>query len=102
MVKINYSELHFGHNVVFNQEDTVFACCKENGSGRTRLFLAFGKESGRVYTRNGKTESWEILDAHDGDTVRNLIKHATEEGITIYQFSGTSETITGHAISTAG
>lgn len=97
MVKINYQELKFDHIVVFNQEDAIFACGRENGNGKVRLFLAFGNGSGRVYTRNGRTESWELLEGQDAETIRKQIRQATEDGIAIYQFNGSSQvTYPGH------
>ena len=90
MVKINFKELRFDHIVVFNQEQTVFACSRENGNGKLRLFLAFGNGNGRVYTRNGRAESWEILEGQDAETIRQRISQATDDGIAVYQFNGTS------------
>ena len=99
MYNINYAEIKFDHIVVFKPEDTAFACCRENGSGRTRLFLIFGEEEGHVYTRNGLVSSWEILEENDSTHVRQLIKQATKDGIAIYQFNGSSKAVTGHDIS---
>jgi hypothetical protein len=91
MVKINYKELKFDHIVVFNQEDTIFACGRQNANGRIRLFLVFGNGNGRVYTRNGLAESWEVLEGQGAKTIRQQIKQATKEGIAVYQFNGTSQ-----------
>ena len=96
MCRITYSELAFDHIVVFSQEDAAFACCRENGSGRTRLFLAFGTEQGRVYTRNGVADSWEQIPDYDADAVRNLIRRAIRGGITVYTFNGNSQAVTGN------
>ena len=90
MVKINYAELRFDHVVVFKQDDTIFACSRENGKGKLRIFLAFGNGKGRVYTRNGQTESWEILESPDAETVRQQIRQATNEGIATYRLNGSS------------
>ena len=100
MVKINYSELRIDHIVVFNQEQTVFACARENGnghspegangSGKTRLFLVFGNGNGRVYARNGRAESWELLHNQDAEIIRRHIEDATRQGVAVYQFSGAS------------
>ena len=94
MVRINYNELKFDHIVEFNQEQTIFACSRENGKGRIRLFLVFGNGMGRVYTRNGRAESWEALEGADATTIRRLINQATEEGIAVYQLNGSSRQVT--------
>ena len=88
MCKINFDDLKFDHIVEFNQEQTVFACSRENGSGKLRLFLAFGNGNGRVYTRNGRAESWEVLKDEQAELIRKQIKQATHEGIAVYQFNG--------------
>ena len=93
MVKINYKELKFEHIVVFNQEDAIFACARENGNGKVRLFLIFGNGAGRVYTRNGRAESWEVLEGQEAENIRQQISNATNNGIAIYQFNGTSQTM---------
>ena len=98
MVKINYAELKFDHIVVFNQEHAIFACCRENGSGKTRLFLIFENGRTRVYTRNGHTESWDVLEGLEGENIRNSIHRAINQGITVYQFNGSSQTVTGQCI----
>ena len=102
MVKINYSELRFEHIVIFNQEHTIFAAARENGSGRTRLFLVFDSNQGHVYTRNGRAESWEGLAEYEADNIRRSIHSALNSGITVYQFNGSSETVTGQVIENAG
>ena len=96
MVKINYAELRFDHIVEFTQEQTIFVCCKENGCGRTRLFLIFEDGNGSVYTRNGRADSWEVLTGEDAETIRQQIRQAN--GIPTYQLNGSSRAIAGHNI----
>ncbi len=96
--KINYSELYFDHAVVFSNEDTVFATARENGSGRTRIFLIFSREKDHVYTRNGVADSWELLADDEARDVLNRIYCAINTGLTIYKFNGGSQAITGHHI----
>ena len=116
MVRIKYSDLAFDHIVVFREEDTIYACARENGkdtngndtngsgkngNGHTRLFLVFGKE-GRVYARNGLAHSWEVLGESDATKVRDSIHKAINQGITIYHFNGSSQTVTGQVIPDTG
>jgi hypothetical protein len=102
MVKINYSALNFDHMVVFSKDNTIFACCRENSSGKTRLFLIFDKKSGHVYTRNGCTAHWEILGDFEATLIRDQIKMAVKDGITTYKFNGHSAAVTGQLIPVAG
>ncbi len=92
MVNINYAELHFDHLVAF-QEGAIFACARENGSGKSRLFLIFGNGNGRVYTRNGRVESWEILGGQKANNIRQRIKQATKDGVAVYRFNGSSKIV---------
>ena len=87
MVKINYAELKFDHLVSFEKDNTVFACARENGSGRTRLFLVFNG-NGRVYTRNGQVDSWEELMGADRDNILGRIIAAKDKNIPEYRING--------------
>ena len=91
MFKIKYNELKIDHIVTFNREKTIFACARENGEGRTRLFLVFGGGTDRVYARNGRADSWEVLGSNEAETIRRKIQRATEQGIAVYQFNGSSK-----------
>ena len=90
MVKINYIELTIDHIVVF-KKDTVFACCKENGSGRIRLFLV--SRNGDVYTRNGRKEIWEILEEGKAKNIHNRIFQGIRKGVAVYQCNGSSHEV---------
>lgn len=91
MVKINYLELKFDHIVIFTKEDSIFAMARENGSGRTRLFISFNNN--QVYTRNGLAGSWEVLADYEANNVFEIIQHAMWEGIPIYKVNGYSEAL---------
>ena len=91
MVSINYSELKFEHIVIFIKEDSIFAMARENGSGKTRLFISFNNN--RVYTRNGLAESWEALDDYEANNVFEIIQRAIWAGISLYKVNGYSEAI---------
>ena len=90
MVKINYAELKFDHLVVFEHDNTIFACARENGNGHTRLFLIFDSGNGRVYSRNGRADSWEKLPDNDAETVRQRVKGALSNYVPVYKINGTN------------
>ena len=94
MFSRNFKELEFEHLVVFNQEDAVFACARENGDGRTRLFLVFGNGEGRAYTRSGRTDSWELLGDPEAEQVRHSLEVARLNGIPTYLLNGSCKEIT--------
>ena len=87
MVKINYQELNFDHLVIFEKDSTIFACAREN-SGHTRIFLLFESGNGRVYTRNGKIDSWELLPVYDAGTIRARVQDARNERIPVFTING--------------
>jgi len=64
MVKINYSELLFDHIVVFNSEDTIFACCRENGSGKLGYSLSLARQAMSILVTAGQTAG-KILEEPD-------------------------------------
>jgi len=97
MGKINFQDLQLDHLVIFKYEDTVFACGRENGYGKTRLFLVFGNGEGRVYTRNGLAESWELLNEPDAKQVRHCLEVARLNGIPTYLLNGCCQDITAKA-----
>ena len=86
MVKINYTELAFDHAVIFELDNTVFACAKQD-NGHTRLFLVFDRGLGRVYTRNGKADSWELLEDTDAVNIRNRVAECWS-AIPVYRING--------------
>ena len=92
MVKLNYAELKFDHLVNFEHDDTVFACAKETGSGHTRIFLVFEMGHGRVYTRNGRADSWEQLFDSDAENIRTRISDIRNE-VPVYKISGSHNSI---------
>ena len=84
MVKINYAVLEFDHIVEFTKDATLFAAARENGSGHLRLFL-IREDTGSVYTRNGKVESWEELTGSDRETIIRRISDARNNHIPYYK-----------------
>jgi hypothetical protein len=88
MVKINYSDLKFDHVVEFSADDTIFACARVNGNGHVRLFLIFDKGNGRIYTRNGCADSWELLQECDAEIIRQRVKEALNNYIPVYKING--------------
>lgn len=91
MVEINYAELKIDHIIVF-KKDTIFACCKENGCAKRRLFLVF--KDGGAYIRNGRNEKWEPIGDCEARNIRNLIYQDNREGVAIYNFNGSFHAVT--------
>jgi hypothetical protein len=60
MCNIKFDELEFDHIVEFSKDFTVFAAAREVNSGHLRTFL-IKEDTGRVYARNGRADSWEEL-----------------------------------------
>ena len=88
--KIDFETLQLGHLVLFQHEETVFACGRE-GDGKTRIFLAFGDREGAVYARNGRAESWRRLEENEAIQVREHIELAQIENIPTYIINGSSK-----------
>ncbi len=86
MVRINYSVLDIDHIVEFSKDNTVFAAARENGIGHLRIFLVH-QDSGNVYTRNGRVDSWEELVGSDRDTVLSRITDARQR-VPVYRING--------------
>ena len=86
MVKINYAVLEFDHVVEFIRDNTVFAAARENGSGHIRLFLI--TNTGSVYTRNGRVDSWEELFGTDRENILILLSAARSKNIPVYRING--------------
>ena len=90
MVKINYAVLEFDHIVEFSKDNTVFAAAKDNGNGHTRIFLLH-EDTGHIYTRNGRADSWEELFGSDRDTISILITSARHNHIPVYKINGSHQ-----------
>jgi hypothetical protein len=87
MVKINYAVLEIDHVVDFVHERTTFAAARENGSGHLRLFLV-NYNTGNVYARNGRVDSWEQLYGSERDTVIARLIAARNSNIPVYRING--------------
>ena len=89
MVKINYDLLEFDHVVEFIHDHTLFAAARDNGNGHSRLFL-INEDSGRVYTRNGRADSWEQLFDSDREYILVRVEAARHNHIPVYGVNGDS------------
>ena len=63
--------------------------------GKTRLFLVFGNGDGRVYARNGRAESWELLKEQDANKIRRSLELARENNIPTYLLNGSCKQLVG-------
>jgi len=87
MVKINYQEITFDHIVEFAKDRTTFAAARENGNSHLRIFLIY-EDTGNVYTRNGRADSWEELTGYDAERIRNRVAEARCNHIPVYHING--------------
>ena len=85
--KEQLNELTFDHIVVFKHDGAIFACAKVNGNGPTKIFLVFDEGTGRVYSRNGRAESWECITSELAEEIRSRIAIARNH-IPVYALNG--------------
>jgi len=83
--------IRLNHLVVFDNENKIFAAGREQFGAKhiIRLYL-LNKRTGEVYTRNGRTETWqaifdEDLRQHIADTVQDVFQRRQ---IPIYNIRG--------------
>jgi len=88
--RIDYANLEIDHIVEFTSDNTIFAAARENGSGRTRLFLV-NEATGNVYTRNGRADSWEQLYGSERDTILACLTAARNNHTPVYKINGSNE-----------
>ena len=74
---INYSAIHFDHFVEFTKDDCVFGAGREKANNRTRLFLIIN-HTGRVYSRNGRTDAWETVGQNEETLIREQAASAKQ------------------------
>ena len=85
--KPKYQDIVLEHTVEFPEDDLTFGAGREKTTGKTRLFLIFN-HTGRIYTRNGRADSWEVVGEADALVIRNL---ATDPQIPRYTATGSPE-----------
>jgi hypothetical protein len=90
MVNIKFEELSFDHIVEFTKDSTVFAAARELDSGNLKLFLVH-EHTGNVYTRNGRSESWEELFDSKRYAVIARILNARNNHVPVYRVNGTHQ-----------
>ena len=87
MCNIKFSALEVDHIVEFSKDSTVIAAARENGNGHLRIFLIY-ENTGNVYTRNGRAESWEEISGGDKESVVTLVRTARNNRVTVYKING--------------
>ena len=86
MCPIKIEEIRIDHIVDFSKDHTTFAAARENTSGNLRIFLV-NDNTGTVYTRNGRADSWEELIGINCELIRIKICQAREI-VPIYKVNG--------------
>ena len=87
MCNINFNELTFDHLVIFEKDRTVFAAARQNDNGHMRLFLVH-EDTGNIYTRNGRADSWEELLGDNARLVMDRINAGKHNHIPVYKING--------------
>jgi hypothetical protein len=87
MCPINLDTIKIDHIVDFAKDRTTFVAVRENGNNHLRIFLVY-QDSGNVYTRNGRAETWEELFGRQRETILNRILEARQNGVSVYRLNG--------------
>ena len=82
--KPKYNDIALEHTVEFPQDDVIFSAGRERTTGKTRLFLIFN-HTGHIYTRNGRADSWEVVETADAKIIRAL---SADTSLPRYKASG--------------
>jgi hypothetical protein len=87
MCPINVSTISIDHIVDFGKDGTTFAAAREPDTNHLRIFLIY-QDTGNVYTRNGRADSWEELIGHRKDIIVNRVLEARSNGVAVYRLNG--------------
>ena len=88
MCPINVETIKIDHIVDFGKDRTTFAAAREPETNHLRIFLIY-QDTGNVYTRNGRADSWEELLGVRKDTIVNRIHSARQGGVPVYRLNAT-------------
>jgi hypothetical protein len=87
MCPINVNEIKIDHIVDFTKDRTTFAAARQPDLNHLRIFLIY-QETGNVYTRNGRADSWEELFGSLRDVILNMVQDARKCGVAVYRLNG--------------
>ena len=87
MSPVRFEELYFDHIVEFTKDSTIFIAARENGNTYLRIFLIH-QDTGNVYTRNGRAESWEELYGSNRDSIIARL-FAARKDVPVYRINST-------------
>lgn len=84
----NYAEIDFevDHLVEFAKDRTIFAAARSN-SGHLYIFLIH-EDTGNVYSRNGRADSWEELLGSNRSHIIARITNARNNRVPVYKING--------------
>ena len=85
MCPIKIDEIRIDHIVDFAKDNTTFAAARENGNNHLRIFLV-NHDTGTVYTRNGRADSWEELNSGLRDSILSCII-AARSNVPVYRLN---------------
>ena len=88
MVALNYQEVELDHLVIFEKDSSIFAAGREYETKRIRIFL-IKEDTGNVYARNGRADSWEELFGNfRGYVISNIMSARNKRSIPVYKIKG--------------
>jgi hypothetical protein len=90
MCPINLDTIKIDHIVDFSKDRTTFAAAREPDTNHLRIFLIY-RDTGNVYTRNGRADSWEELIGSRRDAVLDRVLDARRDGCAVYRLNGAHE-----------
>ena len=87
MCPINIETISIDHIVDFGKDGTTFAAAREPDTNHLRIFLIY-QDTGNVYTRNGRADSWEELFGSRREVILGRVQDARKSGVAVYRFNG--------------
>jgi hypothetical protein len=74
---VNLESIEIDHIVLFERDNRVFAAGRDKDTRRIRIFLV-NEQNGSVYSRNGRTDSWDELYGEGRTEIVNRIFDARD------------------------
>jgi hypothetical protein len=86
MCPIKSEQMAIDHIVDFAKDHTTFAAARDSSNNHLRIFLVYA-DTGNVYTRNGRADSWEELSGQLREDILGRIVVA-RNSVPVYKLNG--------------